>query len=415
MKFFDWLKSLGKPKPAQDGGAVVRDTVQSSKQTAAEDARVPGFRRKLVRDQRYLPKPAKKNYWERPDPVLERVEAARAYSPSMRSRNEALRSLATDVELLRERRLPIWTRETELAEALAMPVKRLRWLANHRYDDRVEHYYRFRIPKRSGGYRVIMAPKTGLKAIQRSLYRLLTGRLPVSEHAHGFVPCRSVASNARPHVGKRVVMRFDLEDFFGTVTFGRVRGYFIAMGYNYEVATTLALLTTEAERQPVEVDGELSYVPVGYRYCAQGAPTSPSICNAIVMRMDRRLAGLAAAHGFAYTRYADDLTFSGDDQTKIGLFLRVVKEIVEDEDFRLNAKKTRVMRSGSCQRVTGVVVNETMGLSRKDRRKLRAQIHQMSADTSPAERAHVIGKLRYLQMLNPQQAAALWPGGPPAE
>ena len=409
MKFLDWVKKLGKRE-----GAAARGEAKGIA-TASTDDEIPGWNRRVLLDERYLPKPPKKNYWEKPDPVLDADEARRAYSPSMRAKNEKLRALATDVELLKARSLPVWEDESEVAGALGMTVQKLRWLACHRYDDRLTHYYQYRVPKRSTGFRTIMAPKTTLKSAQRTLLEQLVQRLPVSDHAHGFVAGRSVATNARHHVGRRVVLHFDLEDFFGTVTFGRVRGYLIAMGYDYRVATSIALLATEAERQPVVVgdesehDSGLRYVPIGHRACPQGAPTSPGLCNAIAMRLDRRLAGLAAANAFVYTRYADDLTFSGDDESKIGLFLRVVREIVEDEGFRLNRDKTHVMRSGGRQAVTGVVVNETLGLSRQERRKLRAQIHQMSPDHAPEELARLRGKLAYLRMLNPDQAAALRP------
>lgn len=123
------------------------------------------------------------------------------------------------------------------------------------------------------------------------------------------------------------------------------------------------------------------------------------------------MAGLAAAHGFVYTRYADDMTFSGDDLLKIGMLMRVVREIVEDEGFRLNNNKTHIMRDSGSQKVTGVTVNEVMGLSRKERRKLRAQLHQLPSTPSKQQREEVLGKLEYLRMLNPAQAKALWPAG----
>jgi hypothetical protein len=400
MKLLDWLgrviKKDGAPAPAP-----------GPEQRAVDDPELPGRRRALHRDPRWLPKPPKKRYWDKRDPVLTVDEADRAFSPSLRTRHRGLRSLLADVELLSERGLPVWRNEADVADALALSVSRLRWLACHRYDDAVTHYIYFRIPKRSGGERIIAAPKRELKRVQRALLRQLVALLPVSDHAHGFVIGRSVATNARPHVGKRVVLRYDLEDFFGTVTFGRVRGFLIAMGYGYEVATAVALLCTDADRQPVEVDGEIRHVPVGHRTCVQGAPTSPSICNAIAMRLDRRLAGLAAASGFAYTRYADDLTLSGDDEGKIGMLTRAVGEIVAGEGFRLNRSKTRIMRSGGRQRVTGVVVNQVAGLSRAERRKLRAQLHQLGPDTPARERVRLEGKLAYLQMINPEQAAAL--------
>src|SRR5262249_50338682 len=103
----------------------------------------------------------------------------------------------------------------------------------------------------------------------------LVSKLPKSEHAHGFVKRRSIASNAAPHVGKAVVLHFDLKDCFPTIHFGRVRGLLIALGYSYAVAASLAVLMTEAPRQPVAAEGKLYHVPPGPRVCVQGAPTSP--------------------------------------------------------------------------------------------------------------------------------------------
>jgi retron-type reverse transcriptase len=140
----------------------------------------------------------------------------------------------------------------------------------------------------------------------------------------------------------------------------------------------------------------------------QGAPTSPGLCNAILLRLDRRLAGLAEKHGFTYTRYADDLTFSGADTAKVAKFLQAVPAIVASEGFAVNVKKTRVMRAGRRQAVTGVVVNQAMGLSRQERRKLRAGLHrQKTAGADPGERLRLNGKLAYLFMLNKAQAMAL--------
>ena len=112
----------------------------------------------------------------------------------------------------------------------------------------------------------------------------------------------------------------DLKDCFPSINYRRVRGLLISLGYAYPVATTLAVLMTEAPRQPVVASGKTFHVPLGPRVCVQGAPTSPGLCNAILMRMDRRLSGLAQRYDCSYTRYADDLTFSGDDTDAIACF-----------------------------------------------------------------------------------------------
>jgi hypothetical protein len=306
----------------------------------------------------------------------------------------------------------VWRTEDDLAGALGLTVKQLRFFAIHREAERILHYVTFSIPKRSGGRRLILAPKRRLKALQRRLLDPLVRKLPVSEHAHGFRRGRSVRTGAAPHVGKAAVLHLDLEDFFPTVTFGRVRGLLIALGYGYLVATTLAVLMTEAERQPVQVDDKLYHVPVGLRHCVQGAPTSPGLCNCIALRLDRRLSGLARKFGFAYTRYADDLTFSGDDGGAVNALRAQATRIIRAEGFRVNARKTHIARQGRRQCVTGVVVNRTLGLSRQERRRLRAELHHLRKDretgaTDPDRLARVKGKLAYLHMLNPTQAEAL--------
>jgi len=248
--------------------------------------------------------------------------------------------------------------------------------------------------------------------IAAKLLELLVEKLPVSEHAHAFRRGRSIRTGAEPHVGKRFVFKLDLKDFFPSVTFARVRGWLIACGYSFPVATTLAILMTEAERQPVDWDGTLFHVPVGERHCVQGAPTSPGICNALLLRLDRRLAGLAKKRGLVYTRYADDLAFSGEvDRNTVDNFRSVVNRIVSEEGFVINPDKTRLMGRGNRQIVTGVVVNQTLGLSRQERRRLRAMAHQLSrqgaGEVSAALRATLEGKVAYLSMLNPEQASPL--------
>ena len=208
------------------------------------------------------------------------------------------------------------------------------------------------------------------------------------------------------------MLRLDIADFFGSLHFGRVRGLLLALGYGYPVAATLAALMTEAPRQPVVVGDICYYPPVGPRACPQGAPTSPGLSNAVVVKMDRRLAGLARRYGFSYTRYADDLTFSGDDIGNAHALRLLASRVVQEEGFTVNVDKTRLQRSGSRQTVTGVVVNQVLGLSRQERRRLRAATHQCAQQhaagtADPRSMARLDGKLAYLSMLNSDQARRL--------
>jgi hypothetical protein len=425
MAFFDFFKTLfglqrrrdvsrldshpGHPdQPALD---VISETIDLSGGPLKEH-----HRRRALRDQRLLPKSRAltRAVGLKRRAVMDASEARRLFGATLRTRNRHLRDLLTDRDQLKRLGLPLWEDETSLAAALGISSRELRYFSIHRQREQQPHYVSFALPKRHGGERLIMAPKRRLKAIQRALCTALVNKLPVSEHAHAFRNSRNIKTGALAHVGKRFVLRLDLKDFFPSVTFARVRGLFIACGYSYPVASTLAVLTTEAIRQPIEHDGALFHVPVGPRFCVQGAPTSPALCNAILLRLDRRLAGLARQGGVTYTRYADDLTFSGDvERPAMDKLRAAAAKIIAAEGFVVNEAKTRLMGRGGRQSVTGVVVNQVLGLSRKERRRLRAAAHQLrqpAVTETPEGRRKLLwwrGKLAYLSMLNRTQADAL--------
>jgi len=387
-------------------------TAPTPKPAPQPPARKPSQRRLALRDPR-VPVPAHpERRRRRRARLLPGDESRRLFADTLRSGDTGLRHLATDEAQLARYGMPVWRSEAELAQALGLTVKALRHYAIHSARERAPHYVTFAVPKRSGGERLIMAPKSRLKAIQRRLNALLVAKLPASEYAHGFAARRSIRSNAQPHVGKPVVLHLDLKEFFPSIHFGRVRGLMIALGYGYPVAAALAALMTESPRHPVMAGGVRYFPPVGARACPQGAPTSPGLSNAIVAKMDRRLAGLARRMGFAYTRYADDLAFSGDDVREAHALRCLARRIIEDEGFSLNHAKTRVLRRGTRQRITGVTVNDVLGLSRQERRRLRAALHQASLRArNEGARLQIDpvlrGKLAYLNMLNPAQAARL--------
>lgn len=368
----------------------------------------PGQRREIVRDERLLPKPGRAKAWSKPEKVMTAGEAKRRFADTLRTKNREHGTLAADEAQLARYGLPLWRTEKDIAEALGISVGQLRHFSIHRERERAPHYVTYGIKKRTGGVRLIFAPKRRLKAILTRLHSELVVKLPVSEHAHGFVRNKSVRTGAEPHVGKPVLLRLDIKDFFPTVTVARVRGLLISLGYGYTVAATLAVLMTEALRQPVDVEGVTYFVPVGPRTCVQGAPTSPGLCNSLVLKMDRRIAGLARQHGFAYTRYADDLTLSGPSEDAAHRLRRAVERVVREEGFEINARKTRVMTQGGRQLVTGVTVNRVLGLSRSKRRRIRAMLHQASKTVVDAKRrAELHGLLAWVHMLNPDQASAL--------
>lgn len=317
---------------------------------------------------------------------------------------------------LAENELPRLDTPQQLAEALGLTVGELRWLTYHRDAARQVHYARFTIPKRGGGERPIWAPKPKLKAAQRWVLQNIAERLPVHGAAHGFLPGRSILTNARAHVGSRLILAMDLKDFFPTVTANRVKGLFRKAGYREQVSTLLAQLCTESPRKIVEWDGAPLYVALGPRCLPQGAPTSPAITNAISFRMDKRLAGLARKHGYTYTRYADDLTFSlpraHTGNPKTGALIGGVKAIAAAEGFRVNPDKTAVRRTGGRQQVTGLVVNGTEGprVPRSLKRQLRAAVHNLKQGKPLPEGeslARLAGYAAFVHMAEPQLGKAL--------
>ncbi len=262
----------------------------------------------------------------------------------------------------RDNGLPDLKGAPELAQAMGLSLSRLRWLTYHRETDTASNYYTFTIPKRDGSARTIFAPKRELKAAQRWMLRQVAERLPVHNAAHGFVPDRSIVTNAAAHAGAHVIVKLDIRDFFPTVTWRRVKGLLRKGGLCESVATLLSLLATEAPREVVQFRGKTLQVAVGPRALPQGAPTSPALTNALCMRLDRRLSGLARTLGFTYTRYADDLAFSWRPATAeasstalavgakaqggrapVGALLRGVSQILPAEGFRIHSDKTRVL------------------------------------------------------------------------
>jgi hypothetical protein len=305
-----------------------------------------------------------------------------------------------------------------LAAALGVTISRLRWWAFQRDVDTGTHYRIWSIPKRDGTSRTITAPKKALKQAQRWALRAYWEKLPVHAAAHGFLANRSIVTNAAEHAGAHTIVKIDIKDFFPTVNWRRVRGLLRKGGAPESVATILALLSTASPRREAEFRGQRMFIASGPRVLPQGAPTSPAITNAICLRMDRRLSGLAKRLGFHYTRYADDLTFSwrapatSPDPKKpphapVGTLLRASRQILSAEGFHVHVKKTSVMRGGMRQRVTGLIVNAAKDapparVPRDVVRRLRAAIHNRekgkTTDATTESLAQLKGMAAFVHM-----------------
>ncbi|MCF6228504.1 MAG: reverse transcriptase family protein [Planctomycetes bacterium] len=285
-----------------------------------------------------------------------------------------------------------------------------------RGDGQRSHYVGRPIPKKSGGERRLLVPLPRLKAAQQALHRKLISLLPLQPCVHGFRLKHDVLTGSSVHVGRQIVIGMDIAEFFPSFTFRRVSGYFRALGYSRGIAIALASLTITSCMDVPDYTPE-AYSNHSYTELPQGAPTSPGIANAICWRMDKRLSALARKFGGDYTRYADDLTFSGfqDMADNTGRLLRIVRQIIETEGFVVNENKTRIMRRGSQQRVTGVVVNEKTNLPRREFDKIKAIIHNCikhgPATQNHAQhenfKEHLRGRVAHAQHIGPERGQKL--------
>jgi hypothetical protein len=318
----------------------------------------------------------------------------------------------------------------DLADWLEITVGQVEWLADVRDQHRrastplLRHYAFAFAPKRFGPPRLIESPKPRLKAIQRRILRAILDQVPVHDRAYGFVAGRSCLGAAQAHASEAVVATVDLKDFFLNTPLRRVHGIFRSLGYPCAVARLLTGLC--CARTPPTVFLEL---PETSRHdwqtrkvyesphLPQGAPTSPALANLAAWQLDARLHGLAKSFDANYTRYADDLAFSGDERFVNGIksFLAAVADIAHDEGYTLNHRKTRIMRRGGRQRVTGLVVNDHLNVARAGYDQLKATLHNCAKNGAQAEnranlpdfRAHLEGRVVWVENVNRRRGGRL--------
>ena len=305
--------------------------------------------------------------------------------------------LASYAEMMRRKRLPFFFDIRHLARYFGMSRDEL----NRLIREKELHYREFSIPKHGGGSRVIFAPTETLKGIQRHILAGVLERVPVHSCANGFRRRRSIVTNAENHVGREVVLKIDIKDFFPSISSARVRAAYVGLGFPEGVADVMSELSTFRGRLPM------------------GAPTSPYLSNIIASKLDRRISRLAKRLDFTYSRYADDLAFSSRDvdfPRKIPLFRR----IIEDEGFRINEKKLVISRKGGRQKLTGVVVNRKLNVQKDEYRRLRAVVHncrfgnldeqikRWGASDLAGFKSSLCGRISFLRMVNVEKGEKLF-------
>ena len=244
-------------------------------------------------------------------------------------------------------------------------------------------YRSHRIRKANGALRILHVPQGQLKVLQQKINRHILGTVEPLACVHGGVKGRSVITNAQQHVGKAIVYSVDVKDFFPSVRPAIVRVIFEALGFRGEAQNLLV--------QTATWDGQLP----------QGAPTSSALANLSMTRVDVRLEGLALTQGFNYTRYVDDLTFSGPERLK--RFRGLIQRIVEEEGFKINPEKILTMHAGMRQVVTKIVVNTKLNLTREDRKEIRQSALHCAVMPKQARNNDysLLGQLSWLCSVNP--------------
>ena len=254
------------------------------------------------------------------------------------------------------------------------------------------HYHPVVISKKSGGRRKLLVPDALLRTIQRNLLHHVLEEFQISEFACAYKKGTSIVDNARPHVGAKLVLKLDIQDFFDQITWILVyQNAFPGTHFPPAIRKMLTEFCCVRDRLP------------------QGAPTSPTVSNLVMRPFDVHMGEWCREREIRYTRYCDDLTFSGAFAPEE--VIRKVRGFLQVYGFELNRKKTRVLSRGNAQSVTGIVVNEKAQVSRAYRRKLRQEVYlfdRYGAKSSgepkngERERLRLLGKMRYVLSVNPE-------------
>jgi len=263
---------------------------------------------------------------------------------------------------------------------------------NSEFGRRFDHlYFKWQLPKKSGGNREISAPDPILKSVQKQVLTSLLYPLGAHECAHGFVPNRGILSNALIHKGQPIVTNLDVKDCFSSVKWPIVRSI-IKRDLGFK-------LSPKAQNFLTDIITSQGALPTG-------APTSPALLNRVLLKADEILITEARKRNCNYSRYADDLTFSGDHGAVE--LLGVAKNVLNSVGLALDEKKTNIFRRGRRQMCTGLVVNVTPNVPRRLRKRLRAAVHAMSQGKKPTwhgreiSMASLRGHLEYHRMISPE-------------
>jgi RNA-directed DNA polymerase len=339
-----------------------------------------------------------------------KIKRARAHCLMARADGSRLRQVASriDDQLMAESlfwvanntpKISIYDRiSLELSSTLGLRHwSTIRWLLSQR-DPRkppgkkFDHLYtKFEIPKKSGKPRLISSPGDGLKRLQKSVLVKLLNPIGAHESAFGFLPNKSITDNAAPHVGKRMIVNVDIQNCFPSVAW-----QLVLSALKRDLSTHLSDKSISFLVDICTSDGSL---PIG-------SPASPALLNRVLLNTDKILSKQAELRSCMYTRYADDLTFSGDE--KAIKLIGIAKSVLSRIGLQLDPVKTNIFRAGRRQVCTGLVVNEKVNVPRNIRRRIRAAIHALELqktlhwDGDQMSASSLRGRIEFVRMVSPK-------------
>jgi RNA-directed DNA polymerase len=295
--------------------------------------------------------------------------------------------------------------EEQIALAMGLSLSELQSLA---HTDSALHYNYFSIKKKSGFCRVIYEPSPSLKKAQKWLLKVISNLYKPPQNVHGFCKGRSIVTNAKPHVGMDIIINIDLQDFFPSISFDRVYRIFdrvcFLLNYSKNIATIFSQICTVVDLNPKSPNYQKCFLP-------QGFPTSPILSNFACYNLDLAIIESAKKYGFTYTRYADDLTFSGSKKSmrQQNKFVEEIKIIINQENFKINDRKTKALTKSVRQEVTGIVVNKKINIAKDELKAFRATLYQIEREglegktweSSTNLMMSISGFANYVNMINP--------------
>lgn len=327
-----------------------------------------------------------------------------------------INAISAYISTLDDADLPVIFDSYHLADLLGISYDELKLIANRR-----SGYYKYYcIKKRTSGFRRIMAPYSNLKKIQRWILTEILEKVPLSPSATGFRKGYSIVTNAKTHENQKYIEKFDLRNFFESISMPRVYGFFHSLGYGKQVSYDLALICTTVlnENKLAQFDDDNiadlfdELKNYGNGFLVQGAPSSPSLANHIAYKLDSRLKNYADKHGINYSRYADDITFSSNDKNLLPNF-SLIRRIVEEEGFQLNGRKTGMFSAKQRQDVTGLLINDHVHISSKFKREVQRHLYfckkfgardhfdNCAKDKTNAD-MWLLGKIRFIYQVEPE-------------